>query len=66
MWPRLVYFGVVVGKLYYKKKLCLIILLKVDKGLEVNFYHAILPFNLTVHLWIEDGRESPLDVKEIT
>ena len=42
--------GVVVGKFYHRKKLCLIILLKVNKNSEVNFYHTILPFDLIVHL----------------
>ena len=58
--------GVVVGKLCHKKKLCPIILLEVDKGLEVSFHRAILPFGLTVHLLVEGGRESPLYTKEIT
>ena len=42
--------GIILGKLRYKKKLCPIILLKVDKSLEVDFYCAILPFGLTVRL----------------
>ena len=58
-------FGVVVSKLRHKKKLCPIILLKVDKGLELGFYHTILPFNLAVYLQIEGGREFPLNTKEI-
>ena len=57
--------GVIIGKLYHKKKLCLIILLKVDKDLEVSFHCAILPFGLTVCLWIKGGEESPLDAKKI-
>ena len=40
----------VVGEFRYEKKLCLIILLKVDKGLEIGFYYIILPFGLTVNL----------------
>ena len=39
-------FGIVVGKFRYRKKLYPIILLKVDKGLEVGFYYTILPFSL--------------------
>ena len=43
-------FGIVVGKLYYGKKSCPIILLKVDKSLEVGFYYAIFSFGLTIYL----------------
>ena len=42
--------GVVVGKLCHEKKQCPIILLEVDKNLEVGFYYAILPFDLTIRL----------------
>ena len=55
----------IIGKLCYKKKPCLIIWLEVDKGLEVSFYYTILPFNLTIYLWIEGGGESLLDIEEI-
>ena len=57
--------GIVVSELRYGKKLCLIILLKVDKSLEVGFHRTILPLSLTVCLWVEGGEESPLDAKEI-
>ena len=42
--------GIIIGKLRYWKKLCPIILLEVDKGLEVDFHCTILPFSLDVHL----------------
>ena len=42
--------GIVVDKLYYKKKSCLIILLKINKSLEIGFYYASLSFSLTIHL----------------
>ena len=57
--------GIVVSKLRYRKKLCPIILFKVDKGLEIGFHHTILLLNLAVCLQMEGGRESPLDAKEI-
>ena len=57
--------GVIVDILYHKNKPCSIILLEVNKGLEVSFYCAILLFGLTVRLWIEDGKEFLLDVKDI-
>ena len=58
--------SIIVNKLRYKKKSCLIILLKVDKNLEVSFYYTILPFSLVVCLQVEGGGESPLDAEEIT
>ena len=57
--------GIVVGELCYGKKPCPIILLKVDKSLEVSFYRTILPLCLIVCLWVEGGGESPFDTKEI-
>ena len=42
--------GIIINKLYYKKKPCLIILLKVDKILKISFHHTILPLNLAVNL----------------
>ena len=57
--------GIVVSKLRYKKKLCPIILLKVDKILEVDFYCAIPLSGLTVYLWVEGSEKSPLYAKEI-
>ena len=58
-------FGIIVGKICYEKKSCLLILLKIDKSLEVGFYYTILFFDLTICLWVEDGGESPLDAEEI-
>ena len=58
-------FDVVVGKLCYEKKLCPIILLKVDKSSKVGFYCTILSLNLAVHLGIKSGGEFLLDAKEI-
>ena len=57
--------NVIVSKLCRKKKLCLIILRKVDKGLKIDFYCTILPFDLTVCLWVKDGKKFLLDIKEI-
>ena len=55
-------FSIIVGKLCYGKKPCPIILLKVDKSLEINFYYTILPFSLIICLWVEGGRKSLLNV----
>ena len=58
-------FGIIVGKFYYKKKPCLIILLKVNKGLKISFYHTILSFDLTIRLWIKSNKKSLFNAKEI-
>ena len=58
-------FSIVISKLRHRKKSYLIILLKVDKSLEVGFHCIILPFGLTVHPGVESDEESPLDIKEI-
>ena len=58
--------GIIISKLRHEKKLCPIILLKVDEGLEKGFYCIILSFGLTIYLWVEDGRKFPLDAKKIT
>ena len=58
-------FGIIVGELCHEKKLCSIILLEVDKGLEVGFYCIILPLSLAVCLLVESGEESLFDVKKI-
>ena len=43
-------FVVIIGKLHHKKKLCLVILLKTDKGSKISFYYTILLFGLTIYL----------------
>ena len=58
-------FSVVVGELRYEKKPYPIILLEFDKRLEVGFYRTILPFSLTVYLWVKGSREFPLYAEEI-
>ena len=57
--------SIVVGKHCHRKKPCPIILLKVDKRLEVGFHCTILPLSLAVCLQVEGGEKFPLDVKEI-
>lgn len=58
-------FGVIIGKFYYEKKLYSIILFKFNKDLKVGFHCTILSFDFAIHLWVADGIESLLDVKEI-
>ena len=58
-------FGILISKFCYEKKPYLIILLKVDNGLEIDFHCTILPLSLAVRLRVEDNEESPLDAEEI-
>ena len=53
--------SIIVSKFYHKKKLFLIILLKIDKDLEVSFYCIILPLNLTIYLWIKGNKKFLFD-----
>ena len=57
--------GIIIGKLRHREKPCPIILLEVDKGSKVGFYHTILPFGLTIYLWMESGGKFLLDAKKI-
>lgn len=43
-------WSIIIGKFCLKKKLCLVILLKINKGLKVGFYYIILPLGLAVYL----------------
>ena len=43
-------FGIIIGKLRYGKKLCPIILLKINKNLKISFYYTILPLSLAIYL----------------
>ena len=38
--------GIIIYKFYYKKKMCPIILFKVDKSQKIGLYNVILSFNL--------------------
>ena len=58
-------FGIIIGKLRHGKKLYLVILLKVDKNLDIGFYHAMLSFGMTVRLLVKGGKEFLLNVEEI-
>ena len=58
-------FGIIVSKLRHGKKPYPIILLEVDKSLEVGFHCTILPLSLAVCLRVKSGGESPLNTKEI-
>ena len=49
--------GIIISKFCHKKNLCLIILFKVHKSLEVGFYYTILPLNFAVYLLIKGSEE---------
>ena len=57
--------GIIKSEFRHVKKLCPIILLKVDKTSEVGFHRTILPLSLAVCLRVEGGGDFPLDAKEI-
>ena len=54
-------FCIIIGKFNYQKEFYSVILLKVNKDLEVNFCGAVLPLGLTVCLRVKCGRELLLD-----
>ena len=54
-------FGIIINELCNKKKQYLIILLKVDKGLKIDFHCIILPFSLVICLRVKGDRESSLN-----
>ena len=58
-------FKIIISKFCYEKKLYLIILIEVDKNLEIGFYYTILPFNLAIYLQVKGNGKSLFDAKKI-
>ena len=56
--------SVFICKPSYLQKFCLVILLKVGKGLEICFYYIILIFGLAINLKIGSNRNLALDSKK--
>ena len=54
-------FRIIIGKFSYRKESCPVVLLEVDKSLEVGFHRAVLPLGLAVSLRVEGGGESLLN-----
>ena len=54
-------FDVIVGKLRYKKKLCPVILLEIDKDLKICLHYTILLFGLAIYLQIKGSEKLLLD-----
>ena len=48
-------FGIVIGKLCYKQKQYLLILLEVDKDLKVSFYYTVLSLDWAIYLRMESN-----------
>ena len=55
-------FRIIIGKFSHWQEPCQVILLVVDKGLEVGFHSTVLSFCLTVRLGVESGRQFSLYV----
>lgn len=58
-------FDIVIEIVDYWQKLCFIILLEIDKNLEIYFYFTFLMFCLIVCLTIKSCKESLFNVKKI-
>ena len=58
-------FSIIISKFYYKKKLYLVILLKIDNNLKVGFYYIILLFNLAVYLEVKSYKKFLFSIKNI-
>ena len=58
-------FCIVIYKFHNKQESYLVILLPVDKSLEVYFHYAVLSLNLAVYLWIKDGEKLSFDAKKV-
>ena len=54
--------GIIISKFGHWYELGLIILLKIDKVLELHFYYTILLFNLTVNLKVKLNKKLTLNV----
>ena len=58
-------FSIIINKFCYEKKLCLVILFKINKNLKKDFYYIILFFNLIIYLQIKDDKKFLFDAKKI-
>ena len=47
---------IIIYKFRHMQELCPVVLLSINKGLEVSLYYAILSLYWTICLWIEDYR----------
>lgn len=59
-------FSIIKYEFYHGQELCLVILVLINKNLEINFDYNILPFGLSICLRIKDDKKLPLDTKNVT
>lgn len=53
---RIYIFYIVIYKFYYRQKLYLVILLPIDKNLEISLHNTILPLSLAICSNIKDDK----------
>lgn len=58
-------FCIIISKFRHWQEFCAIILLVIDKNLEISFYCIILFFSLTVNIEIKGGGEFFLNVYKV-
>lgn len=56
---------IIISKLSYQQESSLIVGLKINKNLEINFYYTVLPIYLAISLKIEDNWEPLLNNKKV-
>ena len=56
---------IIIRELGYCEEPGLIVLLEIDKSLEVGFHGTVLPFGLAVGLRIEGGEKPTLHAEEV-
>ena len=55
----------ITSKLHHQKKTLLIIILKINKNLQIRFYSTFLVLNLTIYLKIKTGENFLINTKKI-
>ena len=58
-------FNIIINKFRYRQELCLVILLKINKGIKINFYYNILSIDLFIYLRIKYNKKFLFNIKEI-
>ena len=59
-------FDIIISKLCHQYEPSLIVLLKINKDLEIVFYNTILIFDLAIIFLIKGGEKPMLDAEEVT
>ena len=52
--PSISIYNIIISKLSYWQQLYLIILLLIDKYLEIYLYDIVLSLNLAIYLWVKN------------